>query len=237
MDQVDKSLQEFQNIADSQFCEKEQLQGPISMKVMMDILRWIHVGQLKTVPALIVQLHAIVKQPITEDGKSVYYGLFLDQHLPYLLAYLVSGIAHKSTDNRRSKLFFAEGLKMVDVESKKEVLYQTPNDWMKIQQTLKLLHVFLSIHLIEVCILRCELVEAFYELMAITEHCCQDPDLLHQFKEHLMLDWAILLQCSGDFERSKILFARLEHNPVLCWVAKTSLFLMNEGTVHYSHLG
>jgi tetratricopeptide (TPR) repeat protein len=231
MDFVDQALQEFENVNQKADQNDEMVQYMNTMKIMMQITRLEFLGQLKQVPPLIVQLHSSIVQPGLLGAYAVNSNFYTRKHIPYLMAYLVSGIAHKTSDNNRSKMFFEEGLKAVELELNREVTFQSPKDWFGVTRTLKLIHIFCTLQLVEVCLLRCEFIEVFNHLYATTKLCCEKPEFLQQFRHFLMLGWAMLLQCVGEDSKAISFYKKLECIPSFSWIAKLHLYILDEHPV------
>jgi hypothetical protein len=118
---------------------------------------------------------------------------------PYLVAYLISGISHKSKDPARSTLFFNEGLKAIKHLRIKATIHQTS----LIQANVFKIKTCFLVHLIENSISTGDLNNAFQMQLKLTNR------QIKLMEKRILFNWAILLQSIGIFDSSLVLYNHL----------------------------
>lgn len=92
----------------------EKVKSLLVAKQLVQILYNVHIGNIKESPVLLTSLHSMVKSPNFENNQLIDYGQYCIRSIPFFMAYLVSGLAHKASDNQKAKIFFMEGLKALE---------------------------------------------------------------------------------------------------------------------------
>ena len=193
--------------------------------VMIEILFLLHMGNSFKINELINQLHDSLTVPDYSTPTPIVD--FENTTNPYLMAYLISGIANKSKDNSRAKIFFNEGLKAIKRESIRELKNATIKEALVYKNTLNNIKSYLYLHLVETLLTRCELISAFHVLEECTKFITTRHKNDMNFEFRLLYDWALLLQNIGDTENAATLYTKLSKNPEFSWLSNLNLHLIN----------
>ncbi|KAJ8329316.1 mau2 chromatid cohesion factor [Batrachochytrium dendrobatidis] len=162
------------------------------LKQMAVIILNLRSGNHKEAINLLASMHALVEQIDTTGFKQLQ-----------LLAYLLSGIAHKPDDNFKAKAFLTEGLRLANVA------YGAYDA--KTNSEIGNIKVVFITQLSQVYIMRSGYSEACELLNTGMQWCTRSDILVGNNEYHLKFGWAQLLQALELNTPSSILFSQIEN--------------------------
>ncbi|OAJ38652.1 hypothetical protein BDEG_22561 [Batrachochytrium dendrobatidis JEL423] len=159
------------------------------LKQMAVIILNLRSGNHKEAINLLASMHALVEQIDTTGFKQLQ-----------LLAYLLSGIAHKPDDNFKAKAFLTEGLRLANGAYDAKTNSEIGN-----------IKVVFITQLSQVYIMRSGYSEACELLNTGMQWCTRSDILVGNNEYHLKFGWAQLLQALELNTPSSILFSQIEN--------------------------
>ncbi|KAI8909566.1 hypothetical protein EDD86DRAFT_270105 [Gorgonomyces haynaldii] len=180
------------------------------------------IGKVKQCQTLLKSLHQMLEDHVDVKSRK--------QSKRYLLGFLVSGMVHKHSDCKTSKMFLSQGIIRV------KTLLQEPLNC-EDAQYLADLHTLLLKNLGQVCLLMSNLDEAAQVMIECT-HKAMQYDRWTEWQDSIMMDWTLLMQQVGYQDKASILLNKLKtsSNPTVSSVAQSNALLLNMDSPDWSYL-